>query len=99
MNSVHWETDSTIHETSDFEVKPTFGIALVRCSLGVASCPYAVMIISVSFDFSHVSGVEITVEEDVRLPWLCEFEPGTLGDEGRIGKLWGIGVWLHGGEY
>jgi len=67
---VHRETDPTIHETSDFEVKPTFGIAFIRCPLSVASGPYTVMIISVSFDLSHVSGVEITVEEDVRLPWL-----------------------------
>ena len=74
------ECHFSIMESSNFEIKPTLGVAFILCSLGIASSPNTIMLIAISYHFVHVARVEAAIEEDVRLVGLCESEVCALWD-------------------
>lgn len=62
MNPVNVEGYFTVVKSRSTEVKPAFRVALSVCAFAIAGCPDRVLISVDSDSFTHVSTVEVAVQ-------------------------------------
>ena len=67
MKTMNGKIYFSIPKTTNPKIKPTLRIALILRTLSINSCPYTIVIITISMNFLQITGIEFRSETDVRL--------------------------------
>ena len=78
MKSVNRKHHSTIAKSSHCKIEPTFRIAFIVSTLGIASSPQTVVVVGVTSHAMHVARIELTVKVNERFPGLVELKSRVL---------------------
>lgn len=65
MNTVNVEGDFAVMKSRSTEVKPTLGVSLSICAFAISGCPDGVLIGVDSDRLTHVSTVEVAVQNNL----------------------------------
>ncbi len=78
MYTMNGKGNPSVDKSSNLEIKPTFRITLVLCPLCITCRPDTIMIVGIFDNFTHISRIKVTIEENVWLTWLRKIKSISL---------------------